>query len=213
MKVVPIPTREAKPWILKKHYAHRMPGSIIFAFGLFIDHNLCGVITFGMSPNYHNNKVGDYDCFELNRMVLSCPKLPNAGSWFLGRVFRLLPTPVALISYADEGMHHYGFIYQATNWIYTGTSKGAELYELNDGQIISKRALDQQLDNKTRVIGDIKSRIRKTIKHRYFMFLGNKRDRKAMRKALRYDEQPYPKGETKRYDASAEFTTQPLLFE
>ena len=28
-----------------------------------------------------------------------------------------------MVSYADSGMNHCGYIYQATNWIYTGATK------------------------------------------------------------------------------------------
>lgn len=36
---------DTKPFLLKKHYAHRMP-SISFAFGLYKDDELHGVLTF-----------------------------------------------------------------------------------------------------------------------------------------------------------------------
>lgn len=39
---------DTKPFLLKKHYAHRMP-SISFAFGLYKDDELHGVLTFGIT--------------------------------------------------------------------------------------------------------------------------------------------------------------------
>ncbi len=205
-----IPCDEARPWLLLKHYAKRVPGSVLFAFGLFVDNKLSGVITFGMSPNYHNNKVGRFKCLELNRMVIDC-SFKNIGSTFISRCFALLPKPMALISYADEGKGHFGYVYQATNWIYTGTSDGAELYEMNNGQIISKRALDQQFNSGTRSDCDVKSKHEKSIKHRYFMFLGCKRDRREMLESLNYDVLLYPKGKTQRYDASATVQIQGVM--
>jgi hypothetical protein len=49
-------------------------------------------------------------------------------------------------------------------------------------------------------------------KHRYFMFLGSKTERKKMRSKLVYDIVPYPKGDNKRYDASYEPNVQLTLF-
>ena len=50
MIVSPIQHYETKEWLLKKHYAKRMP-SISYAFGLYIDHMLVGICTYGMPPS------------------------------------------------------------------------------------------------------------------------------------------------------------------
>ena len=120
----------------------------------------------------------------------------------------MLEKPCAVISYADEGMSHFGYIYQACNFIYTGTTLGAEMYVLNNGKIISKRALDQQPKTKE----EINTKVDRTKKHRYFYFLGSKKQVKEMRKALKYEIFPYPKGETKRYNTSYQPKVQGLLF-
>ena len=44
--VKPITTKECLSWVLTKHYAKRKP-RIQFAFGLYIESRLMGVITFG----------------------------------------------------------------------------------------------------------------------------------------------------------------------
>ena len=49
-------------------------------------------------------------------------------------------------------------------------------------------------------------------KHRYIYFTGSKTQRKAWKKQLNYKEQPYPKGENKRYDSSHKVTVQQRLF-
>ena len=74
MRVLPIKSEEASPWILQKHYAKRLP-SISYAFGLFDGNVLVGVVTYGMpaSPflcvgvcgEQHRNIV-----LELNRLCL-----------------------------------------------------------------------------------------------------------------------------------------------
>jgi hypothetical protein len=44
------------------------------------------------------------------------------------------------------------------------------------------------------------------------MFLGSKSDKKAMKRALIYKEEPYPKGDNIRYDSSYKPTVQLTLF-
>ena len=48
-KVFQIRTTEVAPWLLNIHYAKRIP-NIMYAFGLYENNNLVGVITYGMPP-------------------------------------------------------------------------------------------------------------------------------------------------------------------
>ena len=48
----------------------------------------------------------------------------NTLSWFVGQALKLLEIEdLIIVSYADSGMKHCGYIYKATNWIYTGATK------------------------------------------------------------------------------------------
>ena len=49
-------------------------------------------------------------------------------------------------------------------------------------------------------------------KHRYFYFLGQKKQKKEMLENLAYDIEPYPKGNNKRYDSTYCPSTQTVLF-
>ena len=51
-----------------------------------------------------------------------------------------------------------------------------------------------------------------TKKHRYFRFLGNKKDVLTMKKDFLYNTYPYPKGDNKRYDAGYCPSVQITLF-
>ena len=214
MNVLPITTAEAKPWIMQKHYAHRMC-QVSHSFGLYENMNLAGVVAYGMPACQANAALGEFDMLELVRLVVSSQS-KNAASVLVGRSLRQLPTPMAVISYADQAAGHIGYIYQATNWLYTGMSRGDVEYVIDGKHTHRKNAYNQfgtGSAEKIRNMGHTVEAIRQGDKHRYYFFCGNRRERKAMREALRYEVQPYPKGETRRYDASAEFATQPLLLE
>jgi len=74
MKVLPINSFEAEPWLLEKHYAKRMP-SISYAFGLYEDDVLVGVCTYGTPSSTHlrNGIAGEENSeyvLELSRLCI-----------------------------------------------------------------------------------------------------------------------------------------------
>lgn len=189
---------EHKDWILKKHYAKRIC-SVSYAFGLIKDLKIIGICTFGFPPNYNYN---DGKCIfhdlkmktlELNRLVINDNEEKNLLSFFLAKCLKLLPSPLALVSYADPNVHHTGYIYQATNWFYTGTSTPKKRYHFDDGSTFDIR---RGIDKKGKIIF-----IEKLLPtHRYLYFIGNKKQKKEMLKDLKMKVLPYPKGNNKKYE-------------
>ena len=125
MKVLPIQHYETEPWLLKKHYAKRIP-SISYAFGLYEGNILVGVCTYGTpsSSTLRDGIAGSENSkyvLELNRLCIESNN-KNAASILVGRSLRLLPVPSIVVSYADTAQEHIGYVYQACNFIYTGLS-------------------------------------------------------------------------------------------
>jgi len=144
----------------------------------------------------------------LARLVIECDR-KNIGSWFLSKTFKIMNTPMVLISYADIGQNHVGYIYQATNWIYTGIgSVGSKNFKYADGFSVHERHSKKINNRKIKPVDIVKSKG----KHRYYKFLGSKKFKKEMLKKLRFSILPYPKGESKRYDTSATFAKQVQMF-
>lgn len=210
--VVPIPKEQALPWILKKHYAKRKP-QIQYAFGLYQNYQLIGVCSFGLSGNMNNNSIGSFDVLELNRLCIIDNKTKYLASFFMGKVFKLLPRPLILISCADTEQNHVGYVYQATNWIYTGKDGGAEIYTNGNIEMHSKSFSDL-FGTRSKEFAISKGyTIKKTQgKHRYVYFIGSKKQKKEMKADLKYPILPYPKGESKRYDSGGKVETQTRLF-
>lgn len=199
-----IPHSETWEWLLKKHYAHRIP-SISYAFGLYDNKRLVGVCTFGMPANPYlcNGVAGNIyndSVIELNRLVVDCKEI-NITSWFISRCLKLLDNKI-VVSYADTGQGHIGKIYQACNFYFTGTSK--ERTDIFSGEGKHSRHYNKNIDYS-------KNRVKRTAKHRYIYICGDKRFKKRALKALRYPILSYPKGETKRYDASYKPIVQGVL--
>ena len=223
-----IKNQECKDWFLNKHYAKRLP-SISFAYGLYINNRLEGVCSFGR-PMSHTlikgafNGLYENSFLELNRLVVNEGLKKNTLSFFVSQCFKQLPKPMVLVSYADTSQNHHGYIYQATNWIYTGLSnkftdyavKGLEhMHHSSIEDSVGRYDKNKNIDKHTLLkekYGDklyLKERPRK---HRYFYFLGTKKDKKIMLKNLSYTICNYPKGDNKRYVSTYIPATQGLLF-
>jgi hypothetical protein len=212
-QVKPIQSYLCKEWLLNKHYAKRLC-SISFAFGLFDNDNLLiGVCTFGCPPS-RSLCIGvcgienAQNVYELNRLCINEGLDKNVLSFFLSKTLNILPKGLIIVSYADTSQGHHGYIYQATNWIYTGLSaKRTERYDVNNPNKHSKSVTqNKNLEYKNLAVRD------RPQKHRYIFFTGNKTQIKNYKKLLNYKQMPYPKGENKRYDASYQPTTQTQLF-
>ena len=203
MKVLPIKPFEVEPWLLQKHYAKRMC-PISHAFGLYINEQLEGIVTYGMpaSPNLCMGVCGIENkdiVLELNRLCLN-DGINNGASFLISKSLKMLPKPTIVVSYADTVMNHVGYIYQASNFLFTGTTKERTDMAGEDGK------------HSRHSLGNSKNRINRSAKHRYIYFVGNKSQKNNLRQKLNYKIEPYPKGESSRYDSGQQVEVQQLLF-
>ena len=125
VQVIQIQPKETYQWLLEKHYAKRIP-QIMHAFGLYVDGVLKGVVTYGIpaSPALCMGICGkEYSdkVLELNRLCLM-ENNKNESSFLVSHSIQLLPKPTIVVSYADTSQGHVGYVYQATNFLYTGLS-------------------------------------------------------------------------------------------
>ena len=119
--------KEAIDFLLPRHYSGRKP-SITYSFGYFENEILKAVCTFG-KPASNSLCIGvcgkgySEKVFELNRLCVDgeiAIQLSKFVAWCLNE---LKSKDLIIVSYADTQMNHNGYIYQATNWIYTGMTK------------------------------------------------------------------------------------------
>ena len=216
MIVLPIKTEEAAPWLLNKHYAKRIP-MIMFAYGLYENNQLIGVITYGLpaSPTLcvgicgkdWSNKV-----LELNRLCLM-DNFKNQASFLVANSIKQLPKPSIVVSFADSSQGHVGYVYQATNFIYTGlTAKFMEWAVKGQEHKHSRSFSNGSIKDFKEKHGDNFYYKERPRKHRYIYFHGNKTEKKQMNKLLKYKIESYPKGDCIKYDSGGAVRTQNLLF-
>ncbi len=194
-------------WLLKKHYAKRRC-SISYSFGLFnLNNILIGVCTFG-SPASRSLCIGvcgidnSHKVLELNRLCVNDGLEKNVLSYFVSNCLKSLPNDLVIVSYADTQQGHNGYIYQATNFIYTGATK--ERTDIDTGSEKHSRHYKKDTDYSKRKF--------RSSKHRYVFFIGDKRQIRKLKQSLNYQIEPYPKGENKRYDSSYSTQIQTQLF-
>ena len=213
-KVLPISYNETKPFILNIHYAKRIP-SITYSFGLYNNSELVGIVTYGSPPSQALCKgiAGDENkkiVLELNRLVLK-NNIKNEASFLVGNSFKLLKKPTIIVSYADTSQNHTGYIYQATNFFYTGLSdKRTEWRQINTNKhsktICEQYSLQERKNNPQKFYVIDRPR-----KHRYIYIIANKKDKKNLLKKLKYPILDYPKFQNKNYTTNNQIQTQGIL--
>ena len=169
--------KDTKHLILNVHYAKRMP-SISFAYGLFEYDNFVGLVSYGTpaSPSLCKGIMGEEyksHVLELNRLVLVNNK-KNEASYLVSQSLKLLPKPRCIVSYADTQQGHAGCIYQASNFLFTGTTKARTDMAGKDGK------------HSRHHLGDRTNRVFRSAKHRYVTFIGDKKQKKKYLNLLNY---------------------------
>jgi hypothetical protein len=198
----PISRKECEPFILGIHYAKRFP-SITYAFGMFEQNELIGIVTYGTPPSSTLRKgvAGDNyidKILELNRLVLKYNR-KNEASKLISKSLKMLPESI-VVSFADIAQGHVGYVYQACNFMYTGLSAKRTDWKIKGKEHLHGQTIADEfrgIENRAKAIrqkyGDdfyLKERSRK---HRYVYIVGSKRFKKKALKSLKYDIMNYPK--------------------
>jgi len=183
------------------HYSKRTPGSMQYVFGLFDGQGIAGAVSFGPppSPQVRRSVVGGANIavLELNRLVIVTAER-NAASKLVGRALKMLP-PAIVVSYADGGQGHIGYVYQATNFWYAGMATAHDTEYIVDGVRIHPRTLASRGITSPAAWAKARgyARVPALPKHRYVIAVGGA----TYDAVLWLRSKDYPKGESKRYAA------------
>lgn len=201
-EVIQISYKRAMDVIVKSHYLHRRcPCSI--ALGLFCGETLVGVAVFGKPASFTLcngicGKEESKNVIEFSRLWVNDSAPRNTASWFMSRCLKLCPFDI-IVSFADSEQGHIGYIYQATNWIYTGESKKQRYFRVksassNKGGTQYRRRERLPRHRIIELYGeDAVEEYYSSMKYRYIYFNCSKTRRKSLLKKLKYPILSYPK--------------------
>lgn len=198
-----ITRNECSEYILQIHYAKRWP-SVSYAFGLFLDDELVGVVTYGTPPSATLKRGVSGDEYkgcilELSRLCLR-NNIKNEASILVGRSLKLLPKDKIIVSFADTSQDHKGYVYQATNFMYCGLSAKRTDWKVKGKEHLHGQTIADEfrgVKNRSQAMrdkyGDDFYLAPRPRKHRYIYVIGTRKFKKAATLAIRYKTEPYPK--------------------
>jgi hypothetical protein len=185
----------------KWHYSMSIPVPPIIKIGVWENKKFIGCITFsrGNTTNLGTayNLVMTEVC-ELSRIALNVHQSPvsKIGSIAIRQLKKKENGLRLIVSFADPNHDHNGAIYQAMNWIYTGTSSAGYKFLKNGKEYHSRQVSSNGINKQfgsfcyTPKINECE-RIKLMPKHRYLYPLDD-----AMRKQIEPLRKPYPKRAT-----------------
>jgi hypothetical protein len=186
-----------------------MPAIVSACYGLRTSEGeLAGVVVFG--PGHGTASVDicgpewRHKTIALLRGACVHWAHPHAASYLISRACRLAAAEFGwrvLYAYADRAAGEVGIVYQACNWRYLGVGNGRtgkpprwRFWDKRAQEWISDRALRKRGISEAEALRDIRWRAKLVPdKARYVWFEGDRRERKTLRAALRYEDLPYPK--------------------
>jgi hypothetical protein len=185
--------------IIEKHYLHRRC-PCTFSFGLFeTDTNeLVGCVIYGTpsSAPLRRGICGDNEknnVIELTRLWIDDKVPKNSESYLISHTIPLVNKEI-IVSFADSSQGHVGYVYQATNWYYTGLSAKRTNWTIEGMdkhcQTIADKYTSKELK---KLYGKKFTLVDRPRKHRYVYFNCSKTRRRMLLKKLNYKIEPYPK--------------------
>jgi len=182
------------------HYtAHK--GAATWRYGLWDGHYLVGIVAYNLPTGDAQRFVfGDNELasgvLHMGRLACAEHAPRNSESRLISGSLRALkldvPDCVAVLTFAAASEGHVGYVYQATNAIYTGTS-GAPVYYIDPRT--GRRMATSHIGS-----GEARSRgwtvHKERPKHRYVYLLGTPAERRALRARLKLPQLDYPKDDS-----------------
>lgn len=199
MTIEHAPRHEVDEFCRRYHYSNN-GGSKVWNYGLWHGVTLLGIVSYNLPTRSVCDSVFGPEHYEhvwhMGRLAIADHVPRNAESHLIGgsmrRIQQEYPYVWAVLTYAATEVGHVGYVYQATNALYTGTG-GDPIYFIDQqgkrrGRYLSGHVSDARAEAMgwTKYIG--------APKHRYVYILGNKREKRQRRALLRYPVLPYPKG-------------------
>ena len=201
MTIAHVSTSDVQEFASRYHYT-ATGGNMTWRWGLWHGVVLHGVVAYNLPTRSVCAAIFGEDhlhrVWHMGRLILSDNSPHNSESRLIGGSLKAIqrehPDVWAVITYAATDAGHLGYVYQATNALYTGTGGDPGYYVDSDG-----RRRGTHLGGR-RVLADRAEAMGWTsrkggVKHRYIYVLGSKPQRRQRLALLRLPSLPYPKAE------------------
>jgi hypothetical protein len=184
-----------------------MPDATQEAFAAYCDGVVVAAVAYG--PGGNSKTFGaviegfeSSNARELIRLWVH-PEAPrNTASFVVSRSLKMLPTEVGLVvSFADSGQGHQGYVYQSLNFFYLGmSSEGVRYVDKSGTEVTARLANIYRIRNPEKFQNMSLSEIRQELgwtavkshsKHRYCIGVGQQK--RHVNKILRAKSQDFPK--------------------
>ena len=202
--IEPLSYAYAMEIVVANHYLHRKaPCSLAFGLVENATKNIVGVVVYGVSASSTLLKgiCGEDEAknvYELTRLWIDDTVPKNGESFLIGNTLKLLDKEI-IVSFADSSQGHFGVVYQATNFLYTGLSA-----KFRDPKV---KGLEHQ-HHATYANGLTNAQVKEKFgeenvywvdrprKHRYIFINAKGKRKQQLLAKLRYEVMPYPKKES-----------------
>ena len=192
IEVRQVPVREIRRAVVTGHYSGVMPDATQEAFAGYWNEIVVAAVAYGPGGNSKtfNAVVPGYDSSnarELIRLWVHPDAPKNTASYVVARSLKMLPREVGLVvSFADSGQGHAGYVYQALNFYYCGMSgEGVRYVDRSGVEVTARLANIYRMRNPDKFgdksLSEIRDElgwtaVRSHAKHRYCLGVGtNKR--------------------------------------
>lgn len=193
---------DVSDFVKENHYSHTYPGGIDLSFAAHLDNKLVGACLFGYGASRNlaekllRGEKDKHKFRELVRLVFLDEVPRNSESRFISWCLKFLSKNtdlLAIVSFADSSKNHIGYVYQASNWLYTGKSIAHHANYLLDGKDTHERTLYSMygkfsIKDLKEKLGDRLKIVPQVVKHRYVYLL-----RPELRERLLLPVISYPK--------------------
>jgi hypothetical protein len=208
-----IDLHSASKMIIEYEWLGCMPAVNFWAYGIFFDGYCGGVVVFGQE---YTENLGVWDKYDFTGKILLLSRgvclhwTPiNTNSKLISSAIKLLPEKKYKIITAttDHLAGEIGTIYQACNFSYVGSMRennpnvkskkmDREAWMIN-GKLLGSRNIRQKIGSQK--MEDILKyypkavKVKQNSKHRYFLFVGTKKEQKYHKSKIEHLIKPYPK--------------------
>jgi hypothetical protein len=203
-----VPVKEIRRAIVSGHYSGVMPDATQEAFAAYWNEVVVAAVAYGPGGNSRTfgaviEGFDSSNARELIRLWVHPDAPKNTASFVVSRSLKMLPEQVGLVvSFADSGQGHSGYVYQSLNFYYCGmSSEGVRYVDSSGVEVTARLANVYRMRNPEKFAGMSLTEIRNALgwtavkshaKHRYCIGVGKLK--KSVSRQLQTKALSYPKG-------------------